>query len=383
MRTGVLEDLRAGGFGGTLAVTVGGKQLLAGAVGAADLRSGEELVVESCFRACSVGKQFVAACVLLLVEAGEVDLHAPIGRYLPDEACPADWRGLTAHHLLTHTAGFGHWREVPGFDPLHADTPDAIIAGRASRPLLSRPGTQYAYSGVDYLLASRVVEHVAAQTYRQFTTERIFAPLGMRASRVGEAPPGPAALGHVADRPVDTGGLAALPGTGDLWTSAGDLARWAHACAHDELLGASARELMCTAHVPVGPGDGAFGETAGYGYGYLVGTVDGRRAHHHTGDIPGYRTVYVSIPSLDASIVVLSNREETDAAALATRLWQTVLAPATADAPPPPRWELWREDDNGNRYLVSVHEDEPAARARLAAFESGVVHKQRYWVNSG
>ena len=54
-----------------------------------------------------------------------------------------------------------------------------------------------------------------------------------------------------------------------------------------------------------------------------------------------------------------------------------------AEAPSTVRWEVWRQDDNGNRYLVSVHEDEPAARARLAAFESGVVHKQRYWVNSG
>lgn len=60
----------------------------------------------------------------------------------------------------------------------------------------------------------------------------------------------------------------------------------------------------------------------------------------------------------------------------------TLLAPAIAEAPRPGRWELWREDDNGNRYLVSVHEDEAAAGARLAAFEAGVVHKQRYWVNS-
>ncbi|HTJ66068.1 MAG TPA: hypothetical protein VL551_00940 [Actinospica sp.] len=43
-------------------------------------------------------------------------------------------------------------------------------------------------------------------------------------------------------------------------------------------------------------------------------------------------------------------------------------------------WEVWRQDDNGNRYLVSAHEDEAAARARAAELESGVVHKQTYWV---
>lgn len=368
-------------FTGTRAVTVAGETLLAEAAGSADERTGAPCVVESCFRACSVGKQFVAASAMLLVDAGQLDLHAPIGRYLPGEACPADWRGLTTHHLLTHTAGLGHWREISGFDPSNPGTPEEVIGKRAARPLLSRPGTQYAYSGLGYLLAARVVEHVAAQTYQDFTGERIFAPLGMRSTRVGAVPPGPAAVGHVDGGPVETTGLAAFPGTGDLWTSVADLARYASAFARDELLSAYARELMCTAHVRVGADDGAFGETAGYGYGYLVGTIDGRRVHHHTGDIPGYRTMYAAVPSLEASIVVLGNRDEDDAIGLAGRLWQTVLAPVAATAPRPPRWELWREDDNGNRYRVSVHEDEPAARARMAAFEAGVVHKQRYWVN--
>lgn len=46
------------------------------------------------------------------------------------------------------------------------------------------------------------------------------------------------------------------------------------------------------------------------------------------------------------------------------------------------RWEVWRQDDNGNRYLVSAHPDEPAAKRRLAELESGVVHKQTYWIKT-
>jgi hypothetical protein len=48
---------------------------------------------------------------------------------------------------------------------------------------------------------------------------------------------------------------------------------------------------------------------------------------------------------------------------------------------PTVRWEVWRQDDNGNRYLVSAHADEAAARLRLADLESGVVHKQTYWIS--
>jgi hypothetical protein len=58
-----------------------------------------------------------------------------------------------------------------------------------------------------------------------------------------------------------------------------------------------------------------------------------------------------------------------------------LAASRPASTPPPAcRWELWREDDNANSYLVSVHDDEASARARLAEFESGVVHKQSYWI---
>ena len=46
----------------------------------------------------------------------------------------------------------------------------------------------------------------------------------------------------------------------------------------------------------------------------------------------------------------------------------------------PAGWELWRQDDNGNRFLVSVHRDRAEAQTRLAGFESGVVHKQTYWI---
>ncbi|WP_084315977.1 hypothetical protein [Actinospica robiniae] len=52
-----------------------------------------------------------------------------------------------------------------------------------------------------------------------------------------------------------------------------------------------------------------------------------------------------------------------------------------AAAPAAPSWEVWRQDDNGNRYLVSAHPDVAAARIRVAELESGVAHKQTYWVS--
>jgi hypothetical protein len=43
-------------------------------------------------------------------------------------------------------------------------------------------------------------------------------------------------------------------------------------------------------------------------------------------------------------------------------------------------WEVWRQDDNGNRFRMSVYGDRVEALARVLALESGLVHKQTYWV---
>lgn len=44
------------------------------------------------------------------------------------------------------------------------------------------------------------------------------------------------------------------------------------------------------------------------------------------------------------------------------------------------QFELWRQDDNGNRFLMSAHTDRDAAEAAVAAMEAGVQHKQLYYV---
>ncbi|WTW99448.1 SPOR domain-containing protein [Streptomycetaceae bacterium NBC_01309] len=48
----------------------------------------------------------------------------------------------------------------------------------------------------------------------------------------------------------------------------------------------------------------------------------------------------------------------------------------------PTRWQVWRQDDNGARFLIAAYDTEDEARARLAAMEAtGGHHKQLYWMN--
>lgn len=84
-------------------VGIDGKIAFEKAYGLGDEEWGAENTVHTKFRIASLGKQFTAACILLLQERGRLNVHDPISRFLP--SLPAAWLSITIHQLLTHTSG--------------------------------------------------------------------------------------------------------------------------------------------------------------------------------------------------------------------------------------------------------------------------------------
>jgi CubicO group peptidase (beta-lactamase class C family) len=98
-------------------------------------------------------------------------------------------------------------------------------------------------------------------------------------------------------------------GTGSIWSTAGDLARWDRALATGEILSDSARQAMFTAQVPAEEDDGVV-RAEGYGYGWYIGSAaGGRRFFYHPGDNPGYLAYNAWFPDDDVRLVMLSNEE--------------------------------------------------------------------------
>ena len=300
------------GFSGAVLVTRDGRAVLREAAGIADVETGEELTPDSIFQICSVSKQFAAASVLLSVEDGLLDLRAPISSYLPE--APEAWSGITLHHLLSNSSGLGHWDVVPGFDAEHPYTADEYLPLLAEQPLLFEPGTGWQYSSPAFLLAGTIVERVTGETYREYSTRRIFAPLGMTSTSAG-VPVRAAARGYVEGKRADAPEFALLPGAGDIFSTVDDLARYAHAFDAGEILGLESRRLATTPHTHIteeaGTADGTI-TVEGYGYGYFIGTLLGHRVRFHPGDNPGFHTFQIRLPELDFSIVILSNDGDTD-----------------------------------------------------------------------
>ena len=130
-------------------------------------------------------------------------------------------------------------------------------------------------------------------------------------------------------QPVPTWDLGAMPGTGDIWSTAGDLTRFTTALHRGELIAASSLRAMCTAHAPIDDDDEGKPRltTTGYGYGMFTGIFAGHTACYHPGDNPGYQSVACWIPDRAASIVILVNDEAASITGLLRQLLPAALEP--------------------------------------------------------
>jgi CubicO group peptidase (beta-lactamase class C family) len=317
------------GLRGAAIVTRAGSVELELAGGLADAEADAECTPQTRFQIASVSKQFAAAAVMLLAESGTVALGEPVERWFP--GCLPHWRQITLHHLLTHTAGIAHWGDAPGFDPSQPMTPGQRLALIQQAPLLTGPGTRWHYSSPGYLVVGHIVERASGRPYPDFLTERILAPLGLRSTTVGGAPAGaPIARGYRDGQPVPPWELSAMPGTGDICSTIGDLARYTTAVHSGSLLTGSSRRALRTAHTPLSGNQGSSDDWLtgdGYGYGYYVGSVGGHAAYFHPGDNPGYQSFNAWLPGPAASIVILANDETVNLANLLKQLLPAALEP--------------------------------------------------------
>lgn len=134
---------------------------------------------ETIYDAASLTKPVVTATLAaMLEEEKQLDLDAPVARYLPRWTLwqNADWRArVTVRHLLTHTSGLPAHKEF--FRTIKARR--GILAHAMAEPLAYEPGTQSIYSDLGFILLGEILEQLTGRPLDQLARERIFAPLGM------------------------------------------------------------------------------------------------------------------------------------------------------------------------------------------------------------
>ncbi|PRW65195.1 serine hydrolase domain-containing protein [Actinopolyspora mortivallis] len=186
-----LDAVHEAGMPGVQAAVRHGSRSAAEAAGVADTRTGRPLRAGFHHRVASVTKTFVATAVLRQVERGNVELDAPVGRYLPELVPGERGQRVTVRMLLNHTSGiadyvrviFGSFYENSPRDldrnRFHYRTPGELIRMGLDQPPTNEPGARWSYSNTNYVLAGELLRKVTGQSPQRYVTREIIRPLGL------------------------------------------------------------------------------------------------------------------------------------------------------------------------------------------------------------
>ena len=267
-------------------------------------------------RYASISKHFCAALLLRLAAEGVLSLDDRLGALLP-ELAPAQ-AAVPLARALDMTGGLPDTMEtlwLLGVPPTAAMTRESLLAFIASVDAVNfAAGTEISYSNTGYRLVEAALEK-RSFAYQDALRERFFRPLGLTITLPeSEAVPVPGlATGYWrSDREWLRGryGLH-ISASGGLAGSARDLATWLIALMTRR---APASNLLAPLGARRRLNDGT--ET-GYGLGLARSPLPGEIAIGHGGSLPGYKNHFLLLPEHGAGVVVVSNREDTDAHGIA------------------------------------------------------------------
>jgi len=329
------ESYRSDGPGAALLIAHGDEVLFRGARGQADLDKHLPLTADGKFEIGSVSKQFAAAGLLKLVEAGKVSLDDPLSKYVKDYP---NGEHITVRQLLNHTSGVKSYTGISGYmmGPLiQRDLTTAqLIDVFKNEPVDFAPGTAFSYNNSGYVLVGAVIEAASGQPWYRYLEQALFKPLGLTHTGYGADPA--IARQQVHGYSNETGQAAPARqlsmtqphAAGALVSTVDDLLKWNRALHEGKVLKTASYQQMITPE-----GKAAEGGTH-YGYGIGRATLRGHDQLAHGGGIFGFSSYLTYLPDDDLSIVMLQNTDSEGAHRGTAELAHKLAAVAIGDPYP-------------------------------------------------
>ena len=348
----------------SLAVMRAGRIVKAKGYGLSNVELDVPVTPESIFQSGSVGKQFTATAVMMLVEEDRVGLDDRIPKYFPE--APEAWDKIAVRHLLTHTSGLKDYTDKD-WDYRRDYTEDDILKRIQALPVEFAPGEKWSYSNSGYVLLGILIHRVTGKFYGDFLRERIFGPLGMTTTRIiseQDIIPHRSAGYRLAKGELKNQEWVAptlnTTADGSLYFTVLDLAKWDAALYTEKLIKRSSLDEMWT---PVRLNGG---KTYPYGFGWAVKEMNGHRLIEHGGAWQGFTTAISRYPDDKLTVVALTNLDSRHSRPMeiihkVAGLYEPALTPPP---PPPPIEDKEPEVTNLFRDLlhrVSEGKADPAA----------------------
>jgi CubicO group peptidase (beta-lactamase class C family) len=299
---------------GAVLVAKNGRIVFHNAYGWANHEAAIPANVDTKFNLASINKMFTAVAIAQLCEKGQLSYEDPIGKFLGPDWIPVDiGKKAKIKHLLSHTSGIG------GGDFNLTYVEEAVARGftqiddykvfTVDTDLNFEPGDKWEYSNLGYHLLGTIIEKVSGQAYLVYIRSNIFEAAGMTGAELyeshGSVPD--MAIGYEkvceGDSMVLKNNRSRIPMTatpaGTAYATAKDLLQFAQAMRSDALVTSQTRKVLFAPKVEL--------NSPGYGFGFRVRSVGGRRTVGHTGGYIGINNSFFMGPEEGETVIMLSN----------------------------------------------------------------------------
>ena len=292
--------------GASVAVVKDGEVVQQLNYGVADRTTERPVTDSTLFQLASATKIFAGTAVMKLVEEEHLSLDDSVHTHLP--GLPDAWRGVTIRQAMSHTSGLPSLIDPQSGDLRGGSTMEEAWRAVQRKPLKDTTTTTWRYNQTGFEIVRRIIEKVIGQPWEAVAQARIFDPAGMTSTFfVGQPAPDSSRLATPYREDYEAFDFAEayeyyIPTAAGLFSTTGDLARFAQALSSGQLLGAEAREQMWTS----APFEKTTIEAVqGYGIGWTVDEQDGHRRVWHSG---GGKAALMHYPDDNLTVILLTNR---------------------------------------------------------------------------
>lgn len=316
------EWLARGIPGLSLAVMVDGKLVYSESFGYADLEERVPAWPTTKFRIGSISKPMTAVALMKLVEAGKIDLDAPVQKYVP--SFPDKGAKITVRMIAGHLGGIRHYKGDEMMASQHYASMTEGLKIFENDPLVSPPGTKFNYSTYGFNLLGAVIESASGQDFPSYMEQQVFGPMGLVHTTADENAKIIEQRSRFYEKAKD-GGPENAPyvdnsykwAGGGFISTAEDLVKFGNGILQPGILKAESLRTMLTSQKT------ASGEETGYGIGWGVRkSKSGKPVWEHAGGSVGGTSQLIVYPETRLVIAMANNfsdgawtREEVEAVA--------------------------------------------------------------------
>jgi len=314
--------------------------------GVANPRDSVRATARTVYRVGSVSKLFTDIAVMQLVERGTLDLDAPVTRYLPSFKPAGAAAPITLRQLMSHRAGLVREPPVGHYFDNTAPSLEATVASLNGTRLVYQPKARSKYSNAGIAVAGDVLETIAREPFADYLAKTVLRPMGLDDSAFQ---PDSALARRTAAAIMWTvdGRTFAAPSfqlgmapAGSMYSTVLDLGQFMSTLfargrtpSGQQLLRAETLEQMWK------PQFAAANATTGFGLGFDISQLDGKRAVRHGGAIYGFATELAALPDekLGVAVAITKDGANVVASRIATAALRLMLASAGGAAMAEPR----------------------------------------------